>query len=680
MKPWLIPVVLALSAVALAAQAQGPGRRYLPDAVPDLVSNLVPIGNYPPTNHLRLAIGLPVQNQDELTELLRQVYDPGSTNFHRYLTPAEYTRRFGPSEQQYDAVRQFAEANGLVVVGTFSNRVVLDVEGRVSDVERAFQVTERVYQHPTDARTFFAPDTTPSVPANLPVLSVSGLDNYSLPAPKHVLRPAALTPQSGSGPSGTYAGGDFRAAYLPGVALNGSGQSVALLEFDGYYATDIASYESSFSLPSVPLVNIAVDGGVSNVGSGNSEVALDIEMAVSMAPGLTQVLVYEAPNPSPWPDLLSRIANDNLAKQISCSWGGGSPDPTSEQLFQQMALQGQSFFNASGDSDAFTGSVPFPSDSTNITQVGGTTLATTGPGGAWSGETVWNWGQVKGKYVGSSGGVSTTYSIPAWQQGIDMTANLGSTTMRNIPDVALTADNIYVKYNNGSSGTFGGTSCAAPLWAAVTALINQQAAAAGQAPAGFLNPLVYSLGKSAVFTNNFRDITSGNNFSRSSPTNYPGVAGYDLCTGWGTPKGTNLINVLALKLYVAGQPANRTVPAGGNVTFSVTAGGLPPFGYRWQFNGANLANNTHVSGVNSNVLLLTAVTTNDSGSYQVIITNVAGAITSNPAQLTVATSANTNRPPVLSPIPDQTVYATGTLTLTNVATDPDGDALTFGFA
>src|SRR5439155_5798732 len=141
------------------------------------------------------------------------------------------------------------------------------------------------------------------------------------------------------------------------------------------------------------------------------------------------------------------MANDNVARQLSCSWGGSSADAAAEQIFQQMAAQGQSFFNAAGDSDAFTGAIPFPSDSPNITQVGGTTL-TTGAGGSYSSETVWNWG----RGTGSSGGISTTYSIPAWQQSVSMASNQGSTTMRNVPDVALTADNIYTAYDNGSAG------------------------------------------------------------------------------------------------------------------------------------------------------------------------------------------------------------------------------------
>src|SRR5262249_3196983 len=154
--------------------------------------------------------------------------------------------------------------------------------------------------------------------------------------------------------------------------------------------------------------------------------------------------------------------SDNLARQLSCSWfvPGGSADPAVDQIFQEMAAQGQSFFNASGDKDAYTGLIDFPSDNPFITQVGGTTLTTTGPGGARVSETVWN----KGNGVGSGGGISTQYGIPWWQTNIDMSVNQGSTTMRNVPDVALAGDNIYVRVN-GTNTIVSGTSCSAPLWA-----------------------------------------------------------------------------------------------------------------------------------------------------------------------------------------------------------------------
>jgi subtilase family serine protease len=546
---WRFLLLLVCAVCRLPAQASG--AQVLHGHLPAAVARLQPVDRLPGPKRLQLAIGLPLRNQEALTRLLQEIYDPASPNYRHYLTPQQFAEMFGPTEEDYQAVINFAEANGLTVTGTHLNRVVLDVEGATTDIEKAFHVTMRVYQHPKEARTFYAPDVEPSLDLAVPILHVSGLDNYSVPHPHLRKKPAdtiaSATPNSGSGPGGSYRGYDFRAAYVPGTALTGSGQSVGLVQFDGYYASDIATYISQAGIStSVVLTNVPVNGGVGTPGSDNVEVALDIEMVISMAPGLSKVIVYEAPNEStPWVTILSQMANDtnNLAKQLSCSWGGGPPDPTSEVVFQQMALQGQTFFNASGDSDAFTGAIDFPSESPNIVQVGGTTLTTTGPGGSYVSETVWNWGGD----VGSSGGISTYYSIPTWQQGISMSANQGSTTMRNIPDVALTADDVYVTYHNGSnpaSGTFGGTSCAAPLWAGFTALVNQQAAANGKPPAGFINPAVYTIGTGTTYLACFHDITTGNNFSSSSPTKFSAVAGYDLCTGWGTPKGTNLINAL----------------------------------------------------------------------------------------------------------------------------------------
>lgn len=174
--------------------------------------------------------------------------------------------------------------------------------------------------------------------------------------------------------------------------------------------------------------------------------------------------------------MLNRMATDNVAKQLSSSWTF-STDATTSQVFQEMAAQGQSFFNASGDSDAYSGPISAPADSPYVTVVGGTTLTTSGPSGAWVSETVWNWGSGQG----SGGGISTSYSLPSWQAGVSMAANQGSVHQRNIPDVAMAADNVFEIADNGRSlSGIGGTSCATPMWAGFTALVNQQAAGLGQ--------------------------------------------------------------------------------------------------------------------------------------------------------------------------------------------------------
>jgi hypothetical protein len=552
----LVSTWAALS-LALITNARAAERQVLRNHAVSAVSqfNLPAVERLTTSTNLDLAICLPLRNQDALTNLLQQQYEPTSPQYHHWLTPEEFTAKFGPTEQDYQVAIEFAKANGFTVTKTHPNRTLLDVRGSVANIERTFRVTLHVYQHPTEARTFYAPDVEPSLDLLVPVLRIGGLDNYVVPRPLNIQRPRqnqpeSATPDTGSGPGGEYMGSDFRTAYVPGVSLDGSGQVVALVEFDGYHAADITKYESQAKLPNVPLVNVSVDG-FGGTPSANLdqvlEVSLDIEMVVSMAPGLREVAVYEAVSKRNPLDLLNQIATDNLAQQISCSWGFGD-DASFDQVYQQFAAQGQSFFQASGDNGAFTSSFPNQqqSDTPFVTLVGGTTL-TTGSGKAWHAETVWNFntGTTPADTNGASGGgISTTYAIPTWQQGINMSPSKGSNTKRNIPDVAMTADNVFVIYNKGSMTAVGGTSCSAPLWAAFTALVNQQAVSNQLPSVGFLNPAIYAIGTGSTYTVCFHDIKTGNNETFYSPSKFVAVTGYDLCTGWGTPTGSNLVNTL----------------------------------------------------------------------------------------------------------------------------------------
>lgn len=540
---------LAVSVVAaLPAVAAGPGMKALRGQVPAAVSQLQPKGQLSAATNLNLAIGLPLRNQAALSNLLDQLYNPASPDYQHYLTPEQFTAQFGPTAADYQKVIDFAQANGLKVTRTHGNRVLLDVSGKVSDIEKAFHITLRTYRHPKEARDFFAPDTDPSVATNVPVLYVDGLDNYVIPRPAlHVSPLPSVRSGLGSGPFGSLMGVDFRNAYASGATQTGAGQTIGLLEFDsGFYQSDITAYETQAGLPNVPVVPVLIDGYSGAPFGANDEVSLDIEMAIAMAPGVSAIYVFEGSFPD---DILNSMAASNSVKQLSASWGF-SIDPATEQIFKQFAAQGQSYFNASGDGLAWVGPIFTPCDDPYVTVVGGTTL-TTALNGAWASETVWNSGflgnnpwNVDG-YWGSSGGISTTYSIPSWQTNINMTTNHGSTTMRNVPDVALTADNIYITFGGGSQGISGGTSAATPLWAGFMALINQQRVANGKPTLGFINPAVYALAKTPNYTNCFHDITTGNNTWPNSPTNFFAVTGYDLCTGWGTPNGTNLIAALA---------------------------------------------------------------------------------------------------------------------------------------
>jgi len=544
--------------------------------MPRVVAQLRPVGRLPGSQRLKLAIGVAPRDEQGLDDFIRDLYDPASPTYRHYLTPEQFADRFGPTEQDYNSLIDYAKTNGLKVSRQYSNRVVLDVEGAVTDIEKALQVTMRTYQHPVEARTFYAPDVEPSLALGVHLLHIAGLDNYSLPHPKHTRHAVdESTPKEGSAPEGQLWGNDFRDAYVPGTTLTGAGQSLGVLEFEGFYTQDITDYENAIGMSPnnrPQLVVVPLDGGASpsDGGDNGEECSLDIEMALAMAPGLSTIYVFEdgssATSNTPFDDIFESMVSYPNILQFSCSWGGDtSPDSTSEVLFKQMAAQGQSFFDASGDSGAFVGPVEFPSDSPSITQVGGTTLTDgSAPDYPWESEVVW--ADDSGPHVSaqkaasSAGGVSTYYAIPSWQNNISMAVNMGSTTMRNIPDVAANANNCYLYTDDGQpSGGWGGTSCAAPLWAGFTALVNQQAATNGEAPVGFLNPALYALASGTNYEGLFHDVTSGNNTWERSPTRFFAAPGYDLCCGLGTMNGTNLINALAPASLYAFRPVGYTL-------------------------------------------------------------------------------------------------------------------------
>ena len=509
---------------------------HVPDAVSSGVAALV--GHLPSAQHLSLAISLPLRNQTELDDLLLQIYDPQSPNFRHYLSVPEFTNRFGPSEADYAAVLSFAQANGLSVIDKTENRMVLDVDGPAANIESAFHVILGVYQHPIEARTFYAPDREPSIDLAVPILYISGLDNFSLPHAKNIRTTQQLIgggKTTGSGPGGDFIGSDMRAAYYGSGPLTGKGQSVGLFELAGYQLSDVINFFKQVKEPlKVPVKGVSVNGAMLNcppASCDDSEQALDVEMAISMAPGLKQVVVYVGTQDA---SIFAKIASDNTSKQLSCSWGWSDNESVLDPIFEEFMAQGQSLFVATGDDGSGTpGDVVWPADDPYVTAVGGTDLTTTGPGGAWKSETGWN---------GSAGAPSKNgIPIPPYQQlpGVINSSNHGSTTLRNYPDVAAEANtNQYSCFDGGCFGGNGGTSYAAPQWAGYTAMANQQSLAHGGSTLGLLNPALYAIGVGTSYDSDFHDIVSGSNGG------YSAVTGYDLVTGWGSPNGPNLIDAL----------------------------------------------------------------------------------------------------------------------------------------
>jgi subtilase family serine protease len=535
----LLAAALCVAIFQPKSIAQTERRPLMTSHVPeDVASGIAPmVGHLAADERLSLAISLPVRNQDQLDRFVEDLYNPQSPSFHQYLTPEQFAEKFGATEEDFAAVARFAETNGLKVLSKGRNRMVVDVEGPAAAIEKAFNTSLAVYQHPTEARTFFAPEREPVAELGVSLLHVTGLDNHTLPVSKNVLdEPSSVQGlASGSGPSGSFLGSDLRTAYYGSGSLNGAGQTVALYEYKGYNMSDINAYfnNANESL-NVPIKAISVNGAnlTCNSGCTDIEQALDIEQAISMAPGLSQLRVYVGGNDI---SIFNQMAADNVAKTVSCSWGWSKDESSLDPILEEMAAQGQTVFVATGDQGSSTAAnVVWPSDDPWVTAVGGTVLTTAGGGGAWQSETGWK---------NSAGMVSkNNVPIPSYQQfaGVITGSNHGSYSLRNIPDVSSESNASQYVCANGTCRTQGGgTSYAAPLWASFMAMVNQQALANGGTYMGFFNTTLYDVGVGSSYGNDFHDITSGSNGG------YNAVSGYDLVTGWGSPKGVNLINTLA---------------------------------------------------------------------------------------------------------------------------------------
>jgi subtilase family serine protease len=535
-----LAAILCVFTLLFIAAAQAEQHPTLTSHVPAVVaSGVAPlVGHLPSAQRLSLAISLPLRSEAELDDLLQRIYDPQSSDYHKYLSVGEFVARFGPALSDYEGLIRFARANDLTLVDVAENRMVVDVEAPAANIESAFHVTLGIYQHPTEGRTFYAPDREPTVDLEGPLLHISGLDNYTLPQAKNIRSSEprnGTNKTTGSGPGGDFIGSDMRAAYYGSGPLNGRGQSVGLFEYAGYEISDVKLFFSRVKQPlKVPVRGVSLNGASLSCqpsSCDDSEQALDIEMAISMAPGLKEVLVYVGNRDV---SIFNRMAADDSAKQLSCSWGWGEDESSLDPIFKEMAAQGQSVFVATGDNGSSTpGNVVWPADDPYITAVGGTDLTTKGAGGAWKAEIGWN---------GSAGSPSKhKVPIPRYQRlpGVITKLNHGSNTLRNYPDVAAEANtNQYSCYDGICAGGNGGTSYAAPQWAGLIAMANEQLVDQGGSTLGFLNPALYAIGVGSGFDSDFHDLLSGSNGK------YTAVKGYDLVTGWGSPKGPDLINAL----------------------------------------------------------------------------------------------------------------------------------------
>ncbi len=556
---------------------------------------------------ISIAVGLNLRDQDGLTSYLQQITTPQSPLFHQYLSAADFLKLYAPLPSSEAAVMNFLRSQEFIITATYPNHLVVDALGTVGQAEQAFHVHINNYQGQS-GQHFFANSGAPSLPASLApfVVSITGLDNLvqygraplaSGQANLSLTRPYASSniscPQPGAAtvptsytPPQIATAYDFTKLYNSGSL--GEGQTVGLLELDGYSPNDIALYASCFGGKNTKIQAIHIDGFNGVAGANAAEVELDMEMVLGLAPRLASLRVYEASINSiaAYNDAWAQIVND-ATPVVSTSWvfceeaAGIANEIQQENIFfQAAAAQGQTILAASGDLGANgcynpqTGAntnpaVDDPASQPYVTSVGGTTL-NINPDNTYQFEQVWNDRALKNG--ASGGGLSKVWNKPSWQQGPGV-ANAYSTGFREVPDVSINADpqtgyDVYCSVGGCAGGgwrVIGGTSAAAPVWAAMVALANETARNAHGYQLGFLNPSLYAISHGVAGTSysaSFHDVMSvsgavNNNDYVGNNGTYPTSSMYDLATGLGSFSALNLTNSL-LTLSLGG--LTRTTP------------------------------------------------------------------------------------------------------------------------
>ncbi|MBA2285111.1 MAG: S53 family peptidase [Ktedonobacteraceae bacterium] len=578
--------------------------------VPSLVKKSSLVGAADPNQSLTLSIGLKLRNTDSLKSYVDSQSKAHTVSKH-HLKPSEVTAAYAPLSSSQQRVITYLRGYGFTVTLTVSQHLVIGIKGTVADAENAFHLHINNY-HSSTGRDFYAPASNPLVPANLAGLiqSISGLDNvrhFTHPPVKSTKRSVSAVKANGvsclgqgSASNGYYLPSQFATGYnltgLYNAGYHGEGQTIGLVEFDNYSSSDISAYTRCYGGASVPINRVLVDGGAGNPSQGAFEVELDMETILSATPKLAGLNVYEAPNNDTGNiDMWGQIISNDAVPVVSTSWGVCEPGANStalqqeNSLFMLAAAQGQTIVAASGDYGtndcriplSSTNPVPFqavddPASQPYVTGVGGTTLTLNG-NNTYNSETVWNnhFIQTLDDVLAGGGGLSSVWHRPDWQSGPGV-INGYSNGQREVPDVSLNADpNIgYLVYCSvaatgcSAAGFYsaGGTSAAAPMWAAFIALTNEKTLHDGGFNIGFINPYLYQINQNTggtSYSNDFHDVTSGNNDGlNDGKTIYPATAQYDLASGLGSYNALNLANDLETlantKNGARSAPANKT--------------------------------------------------------------------------------------------------------------------------
>lgn len=482
----------------------------------------------------------------------------------QHLTHEEYEQLHGANPDDIAKVEQFAHENRLALVSADAARRTVVLSGTVATFTSAFEVELKQYEH--EGTRFRGRVGAIHIPQELEgiITGVFGLDNRPQARPHFRRNRTQMTGARAQATSVSFTPLQVAQAYNFPAGLNGSGQTIALIELGGgYRPRDLSSYFKSLNLKSPKVMAVSVDGG-HNTATGDpngpdGEVVLDIEVAGAVAPA-SSIVVYFAPNTSQgFLDAITSAVHDkkNKPSVVSISWGGPEDSFTQQsqtafdEAFQAAASLGVTVMAAAGDNGSTDGAsdgqqhCDFPASDPFVLSCGGTSLRITGSTAV---ETVWNELQQGGGATG--GGISDVFQLPDYQKNASIPPSVNDNKVRRgVPDVAGDADpeTGYQIFVDGQKSVIGGTSAVAPLMAGLVARLNQQAGK----PIGFMHPILYQQAESAGA---FHDVTQGNNGS------YSAGPGWDACTGLGSPDGTKLAAVLIPK-----QSAQRTTAAGGKM-------------------------------------------------------------------------------------------------------------------
>jgi len=628
---WIIGVAALVShhapAQAAAARVLLPGHRL------DLAGQVKTYSD--DTAPLSLTVTLRRDDEAGFQRYLHDVYDPASPIYRQFLSPTDLAARFGPSQEAYDAVARYFASQRFTTLELSPNRLTLTLAAARADAETAFAVhideyagAGRVF-HANDRD----PSLPPEIAAH--VQAISGLSTFAQPAPLTSNSPSPQYFQCPAGQTdrcdlygplcaiyaasratgellqkleGTGKGiRDYAKAYnthnenvqkyyeaclnnqfpadagslqqvttadgsgVPWRQVDGSGQTVGLVEFDLYQTSDIAAYLQLIGSPATQISHLrdVTLGGGASFGGSESEVVLDIDAVMGLAPG-ADVVVYNASFSgagSSFQNMFNRMINDGV-DIISNSWAY-CEDQTSqadvdsiESILQAAAASGISVYSGSGDSgstclDGAANTAAVPASAPHITTVGGTSLVA-GAGGIYRGETWWD-GSASTPQTGQGGfGTSRFFARPDYQNGFTASAQ------RSVPDVSANADPntglIICQADAGGCPTpylYGGTSLSTPVWAAFTALLNQ----ARGSPLGFANASLYPLAGGAGFHS---AASMGSDFAHVG-LGSPNVSALNLLLRGltaGTPSAS-LSEILATAPPVAPFTTNYGVPADG---------------------------------------------------------------------------------------------------------------------